>query len=120
MDNGVIHSWYRGKKYILNTEYEVHLQQVPKDTLYGNYFLEVGLHSYSKNAVHKVKYGSIYNTDVVTIWYKAKPLDSLRNYTMGILVKVYGYIPKGAEYFRNDRGEYISNKITLTKYEKII
>ena len=120
MSVGGIHSWYRGKKYILNTEYEVYLEQVPKDTPYGDYFLEIGLHSYSRNVVHNIQYISLYNREVVFISYKTKPLDTLKNYTMGIIVKVYGYIPKGSEYFKNDRGEYISNRIVLTNYEEIV
>lgn len=125
LDAGVIHSWYKGKKYVLNQEYNGILQQSLGNTPYGTYFLEVGFHSYSNKVWHKTAgLGVPIYGPTLLILYTGRSgiytLDYIRNYTKSPIVKVYGYIPKGAEYLKNDRGEYISNKIVLTNYEEVV
>lgn len=126
LDDGVIHSLYKGKTYVLYKEYHTVLQQVPEKTPHGTYFLEVGFHSYHNKVWHQTVTCTIPPVYSKTIHILSQihstiySLDYIRNYEISPIVKVYGYIPKGAEYCRNDRGEYISNKITLTRYEEVV
>lgn len=120
MDNGIIYSWYQGEKYVLHKEYHTVLQQIPYETPYKTYALAVGFHSYNKNVVHYNSTLPIDYTLMIRISLKGLFLDFLRLSDAGIIVKVYGYIPKGAEYFKNDIGEYISDKIVLTNYEEVV
>lgn len=102
----VLISAYREFEYILNKIYsaeeELMLTTYGKDTYYGE--INKGFHSYSPNC-------TIIKEAVISIWNNEQFLDS---YDSNNII-VYGYIPKGAHYYINEGGEYVSDKICLTK-----
>lgn len=87
---------YEQKKLIM---YERHI-------LYQGYFVEEAFHSYSNSCL-------IYWLDFNTI-----SINGTR-YIGPYLIKVKGYIPKGAIYYINEIGEIVSDKIVLTDYIEI-
>lgn len=103
-------SAYREFEYTLNKTYDVkkelELIMYGKDTYYGE--INEGFHSYSPNCTIK-------NETIISIWNDHQFLDS---YDSDSII-VYGYIPKGAHYYRNEAGEYVSDKICLTEIKTI-
>lgn len=106
----VLISAYREFEYTLNKIYsaeeELILTMYGKDTNYGK--INKGFHSYSPNC-------SIKNETIISIWYDRQFLGS---YDSDSII-VYGYIPKGAHYYLNEEGEYVSDKICLTNIEQL-
>ena len=106
----VLISAYQEFEYTLNKIYSA--KEELKLTVYGrdSYYGEVnkGFHSYSPNCTIKKE-------TIVSIWNGHQFLDSYDSYS----IIVYGYIPKGAHYYLNEAGEYVSDKICLTNIEQL-
>ena len=106
-------SYYYGFTYKLHKTYSEKLGAI-HDLRTELYAINEGIHSYH-NTLTKIstsKYGDKWVND-----FNGYILD---NYCrLGNVVKVQGYIPKGSKYYLNENGEYISEQIVLTKYNKI-
>lgn len=106
----VLISPYWGFKYELNkvysTEEELEFMVCFSDNVYCE--IHEGFHSYASDC-------TILKHTVISIWNNNIFLDSYNTDD----VIVYGYIPKGAHYYLNERREYVSDKICLTEMKTI-
>jgi hypothetical protein len=111
--------------YFLKCEYklnQVYFSDIDISEFYaGKYYIQKGIHSYSVRDT----FISVENTSTYFVEVMDKDLSIgvyfLHPYgTISIItVKVYGYLPEGTQYYINEFGEIVSNKIILTSYEKI-
>ena len=108
-------SYYQNFIYKLHKIYSEKIGEICSDDE-EFYSIDKGIHSYH-NTFTKIsvgKHGEIWidesNGDVIGYYFQS----SCRN-----VVKVQGYIPKGSKYYLNEYGEYVSEQIVLTKYNKI-
>lgn len=109
MDNKTLISCYWEFEYELNKIYSA--EEELKCLSSGNKLyneVHAGFHSYTPNC-------TIVKDSIVAIWNDNIFLDS---YDTDVVV-VKGYIPTGAHYYLNERGEYVSNKICLTSIEEL-
>lgn len=116
-------SYYQNFIYKLHKIYSEKIEEICSDeaNFYSIdeanfYSIDKGIHSYH-NAFTKIsvsKYGKIwiegFNGGMIGYYSRS----AYRN-----VVKVQGYIPKGSKYYLNEYGEYVSEQIVLTKYNKI-
>lgn len=106
----VLISSYWGFTYELNKVYsakkELEVLSCLNDICYSE--VHEGFHSYASDC-------TILKNGIISIWNSNKFLDSYNSDD----VIVYGYIPKGANYYLNERGEYVSDKICLTEIKTI-
>lgn len=102
-------SYYWELPYALNQVYDS-LKNGLRLEVYGPDYAEIneGFHSYSLDC-------NIVKQTVISIWNNRTFLDS---YNVDSII-VYGYIPKGSVYYINERGEYVSDKICLTKIKEL-
>ena len=107
-------SYYYGFTYKLHKRYSEKLGRI-WDPCTGLYAIDEGIHSYHNTLtrISTSKYGDR--------WIRSFNGEILDNYcTLArTIVKVQGYIPKGSKYYLNEDGEYVSEQIVLTKYNKI-
>jgi hypothetical protein len=102
--------------YFLKCEYK--LNQVYFSDIYiskfyaGKYYIQKGIHSYSVRDTSILAERPYY----IKVMNGYIPIGI---YFLGSIVKVYGYLPEGTQYYINELGEIVSNKIILTNYEKI-
>ena len=103
--------------YELNTEYRSWLDYPEKsyNTNSSKYFINRGFHSYNPKCTVRKSF----RNKTIKICSK-----QIFNYTLlaaepyGV-VKVEGIIPKDANYYLNEFGEYVSDRIKLTKIVEI-
>ena len=102
----ILISSYWGFKYELNkvysTEEKLEVMVCFSDVCYSE--IHKGFHSFASDC-------TIIKNSVIAIWNSNRFLDS---YNWDDVI-VYGYIPEGAHYYLNERGEYVSDKICLTE-----
>ena len=96
-------------KYFLNKQEEkvnINIQQVTHPDYKIKYFINSGYHSYSKKyKVTKTNFGLI-------LKYK----DIIKNWEVELNLKTQNFIiPKGATYYLNEHGEYVSDTIIMTQ-----
>ena len=108
-------SYYQNFIYKLHKIYSEKIGKICSEEA-NFYSINKGIHSYH-NAFTKIsvgKHGEIWigglNGDIIGYYFQS----AYRN-----VVKVQGYIPKGSKYYLNEYGEYVSEQIVLTKYNKI-
>lgn len=107
-EKNTVQSYFMASNYILNKVYK--LESPIEVEQFGTYYgINKGFHSYNKTCeVKRLR------SDIV-IANEYCSIETYRDYA--IIVK--GYIPKGATYYINDRNEYVSDEICLTKIETI-
>ncbi len=107
-EKNTVQSYFMASNYILNKVYKlespIEIEQF--STYYG---INKGFHSYDKTCIVKRC------IDGIIIMSEYSTIETYCDYA--IIVK--GYIPKGATYYINDRDEYVSDEICLTKIETI-
>lgn len=106
----VIKGWYYPKVYQLG-ELNKGITILPRYSDNHAMIIEEGYHSYSMDCRAVVRYRFI---NVIFCLDKVHTYP--REYNM-IPKIVKGYIPKGACYYLNPNGEYVSNKIVLTQLD---
>ena len=125
-DFGTILAYYHDKEYVEGVTY--HHDGEIKDfrTHFENstrYSINYGFHSYDADKVKVVErnlplytvIGGIrmldvlYGNDIRLDYYPAR----------GILVRAECTIPEGATYYENERGEFVSNAITINKIKTL-
>ena len=101
-------SYYQEFKYKLNKAYDTKELEViySHDYDYGEIY--EGFHSYASDC-------TVRKGNVISVWNDVNFLDSYNIYS--VIVK--GYIPVGAHYYLNERGEYVSDEIYLTEIKTI-
>lgn len=117
-DDGSLVSVYYGKVYKPKRTYK-HKNLIPKKLVYqsfNEYRISKGLHSYATDV-------EITNNCIGTIIMVKGlvpigriPLWFSNNYKFA---KVNCIIPKGAEYYENEQGEYVSTQLKVIGYEEI-
>ncbi len=80
-------------------------------------FIYEGIHSYDAETSIIKDYPN--DSDFFVIITKKDDLN-LDTFSKGPYVQVMGVIPEGAEYYRNEWGEIVSNSIILTEIKEII
>ena len=109
-----LYSAYKGFPYELNEEYSLYAPCFNILTkMFDFYQKNVGFHSYHPEMTKTTEdslFVNIYdeNNELLDRLYRKN------------IVRVNGYIPKGASYFLNDRGEYVSDKIYLTDIDYVL
>lgn len=123
--DGRLTSIYRYYTYTLNKEAEslIKTPHILNDEFNNNIsIIDVALHSYSPSVklllVNHHPMMSLNNSSLY-IMMEGLVLDQIPLFRLNPLVKAYGVIPKGATYCKNDREEYISNKLILKHIESI-
>lgn len=122
--NNIIKSAYNYFNYKTNILYEIGIEITTKYTIRGNYVIDYGFHSYNTNVKYvsalgifsDAPYIRVYNNnDKIIDMYEAVKWDV--SCKRGPLKEQLGLasciIPKGATYFLNEKGEYVSNKIKM-------
>lgn len=110
-------SVYMHFKYHLHTKYFQKLE-VPHITGFRCCIFE-GIHSYDAKMSFIKKYPTDRNFFAVAI--KNKEWFYLDTFIKSCAyIQVMGVIPEGAEYYRNECGEIVSNSIILTEIKQII
>ena len=126
--DGRLTSIYRYYTYTLNKEAESliiapHTRKDGFNLRTENYvsIIDVALHSYSSSVKLLLlnHHPMSLNTPSLCIMMEELMLDQIPLSRFNTLVKAYGVIPKGATYCKNDREEYISNKLILKHIELI-
>lgn len=104
-------AYYMYTRYHLCTLYEIPEIEVERaertDTGEFQYEIHKGFHSYSDEC--KAFYNLVYNCIIVMT-----PCTNVHYFSSDVVL-VEGYIPKGSIYYKNSRGEIVSNKIVLTR-----
>jgi hypothetical protein len=108
-------SVYMTFRYHLHTKYHQKLE-IPRITISKCYIYE-GIHSYDAETSIIIDYPSDSNFFVITTKKNDLYLDT---FSKGPYIQVMGVIPEGAEYYRNEWGEIVSNSIILTEIKKIV
>lgn len=114
---GRISSVYLNMPYELKKRYTRLPLKVVENAVYGfRYSINEGFHSYSpKTTVRREKDRNFHYLII-----NSRNGEFLDAFNRGEVVRVNGYIPKGAEYVFNEFGEYVSTEIVLTEIENII
>lgn len=108
-------SAYMTFRYCLHTKYFQKLE-TPRTTI-SKCFIYEGIHSYdAETSIIKDHPG---DSDFFGIITKKDNL-ILDTFSKGPYIQVMGVIPEGAEYYRNEWGEIVSNSIILTEIKEII
>lgn len=113
-----VQSYYWEFVYHLNREYDIFEEDGVNALDYcqlldNRYRIDVGFHSYGINVILRVNN----NGDTMFVETPRIVIDSY--YKTKKVIRVNGYIPKGANYVTNEQGEYVSNKIVLTDIQEI-
>ena len=109
-------SYYKYFVYEFNKEYRNTNSTclvVYYNAIMGTFKIEEGYHSYSpqcliKETVSSYRLLSSNKWSTLDVFAREEPVMIVR-----------GHIPKGARYYENTRGEYVSEAIVLTHYEKM-
>lgn len=115
-----IRSYYYDFEYKLNIDYRLN-EPLKFEVRSGKYdTITKGFHSYSS----KIKIRTYKNPLIVTAEYNTITLDQLDITTINYHIKgsiaiADCIIPKGAHYFLNHHGEYVSNTIKILNVYKI-
>lgn len=108
-------SAYMTFRYHLHVKYYQKLE-APRITC-SRCFIYEGIHSY--DAETSIIKDHPEDSDLFVIITKKDDLN-LDIFSKGPYIQVMGVIPKGAEYYRNEWGEIVSNSIILTEIKEII
>ena len=103
-------AYYLDFTYNLNEEYKTVLDDPTFIRRYSSWIVNSGFHSYSTSCV-------IIKQSINSICIHS-PRSVVNDYYHNFLV-VDGIIPKGAQYYLNDDGEYVSDKIMLTNIRNL-
>lgn len=107
---GEIYSYYHSFRYELNSTYKGKLGNPHKCSNFWcgeRYEIDKGYHSYSSELT-EITYPEGFRQICVK---DANPIIDLDTYCTGIVVQCA--IPKGARYYLNENGEYVSNQIII-------
>ena len=108
-------SVYMNFRYRLHAKYLQKLE-TPRIAVSRSFIYE-GIHSY--DAETSIIKDHPEDSDFFVIISKKDYL-SLDTFSKGPYIQVIGVIPEGAEYYRNEWGEIVSNSIILTEIKEII
>lgn len=120
-----VYSFYREFTYKLNKEYTHKGSTLHpiKSVLYDEYVIDIGFHSYSADITDVHIRKNLIGDNV--IWINLLTYPSYVTYRMynifikNRVIRVNGYIPRGASYVINNNGECVSDKIVLTDIQTI-
>ena len=108
-------SVYMNFRYRLHAKYLQKLE-TPRIAVSRSFIYE-GIHSYDAETSVIIDHPN--DSDFFVIISKKDYL-SLDTFSKGPYIQVMGVIPEGAEYYRNEWGEIVSNSIILTEIKEII
>lgn len=108
-------SAYMTFRYHLHTKYHQKLE-TPRIAC-SRCFIYEGIHSY--DAETSIIKDHPEDSDFFVIITK-KDDSTLDTFAKGPYIQVMGVIPEGAEYYRNEWGEIVSNSIILTEIKEIL
>lgn len=108
-------SAYTAFRYHLHTKYFQKLE-TPRITC-SRCFINEGIHSYDAETSIIKDHPNDSNFFVIITKKDDLHLDT---FSKGPYIQVMGVIPEGAEYYRNEWGEIVSNSIVLTEIKEIL